>query len=304
MDINLLGVFIPVFLLIFIGFVTGRFSKVQKSTIKVLSDLTLYILVPALIITSLAKMTLTSVFWLIVLSAVFIVVVTAFLAYIISKIKKLKDNTRRGFLMTTMFMNAGSLASSICLLFYGPEGFILAIIFYITTQILLYTLGIFIASSRKGRSNLHSLRTVVSLPLIYALLVGILFSYYRIGIPVLVLRPLELLSSAAVPLLLITLGLQLSVIKVKISKLNFPALSTTVRMGFGLLLGFVFAHMGGLRGIPFGVVIIASAMPTKITTFPIAQKFNCDIENVTLSIFLSTAISLLTIPLILGLLSL
>jgi len=92
MDIKLLNVFVPIFSLIFIGYITGRFSKVQKSTIKALSDLTLYILVPALIITSLAKITLTSVFLLIVLSAIFIVFVTAILAYIISKIKKLKDS--------------------------------------------------------------------------------------------------------------------------------------------------------------------------------------------------------------------
>ena len=295
---------IPIFVLIILGFLTGKISKVNENFIKAMSNLILYILVPCLVFTSVLQISLSSVIWYIVFSAVFVILIIGIFAYIISKLIRLDNSSRKGFLLTTMFMNAGSMASSICLLFYGPEGFILSISFYLTTQILLYTLGVFIASSNGRKFDLNSLKIIITLPLIYALLLGGMLSYFNISLPSFVLRPIDLLSFAAVPLLLLNLGMQLSSIKLDVSKLRTPTLSTVMRIGFGFILGLTFTHLMGLKGVHQGVIIIASTMPTKISTFPIAIRFNTDPERVSISIMLSTIFSLMTIPLILLFLSL
>ncbi len=299
MLLDLIYIVSPVFIIISIGLLVGRFGKVTSSTIKTMTNLLIFIFVPALVFVSTLKSSLGTTTWIIILFALFIVVIVGIIAYLTARILKLDGKSKSGFMLTAMFMNSGSMGSVICLIIFGENGFLLAIMFYVTTQLLLYTLGVFIASNNGEGFSFKSLKPVFTLPLIYALLAGFLLVHYNIQVPENVLRPFTIISQAAVPLLLITLGMQLSRLKVKKSELRLPAVSTAIRIGLGFFIAIALTHMLGLTGIERNVIVICAAMPTKITTFPIASKFGSDSEHVSIAIMLSTMISIITTPIVL-----
>jgi predicted permease len=299
MLINLIYILAPVFIIIFVGFMVGRYRKTTESHIKILTNLLIFIFVPALVFTSTIKSTLNHTTMVIIIFALFIVSVIGIISSFLARTMKMDKKSKSGFMLTSMFMNSGSMGSVICLIIYGEDGFLLAIMFYITTQVLLYTVGVIIASHDKSKFTLSALKPVLTLPLIYALIIGFLFHYFNLQLSENSLMPISLLSGAAVPLLLITLGMQLSKIKVDKDTMKLPAVSAAVRIGLGFTIAFIITALIGIRGIERDVIVICSAMPTKITTFPIASKFGANSESVSMTILFSTMLSIITIPLVL-----
>jgi predicted permease len=299
MLIELVTIMAPIFIIILLGFLIGKQSRVTKSHLKILTNLLIFVFVPALVFTSTIKNTIIHNTLIIIIFAMFIVSIVGIVSSFLARIMKLDKKSKSGFMLTAMFMNSGSMGSVICLILFGENGFLLAIMFYITTQVLLYTVGVIIASHEKSSFTLSALKPILTLPLIYALIIGFVFHYFNIQLSENALRPISLLSGAAVPLLLITLGMQLSKIKVNKETMKLPMVSAAVRIGLGFTVAFVITAMIGIGGIERDVIVICSAMPTKITTYPIAAKFGTNSEGVSMTILFSTMISIITTPIVL-----
>jgi predicted permease len=299
MIVEILNILAPVFIIILLGFILGKLIKINKDQLKILTNLLIFVLVPALVFTSTLKNTIGHATLLIIIFALIIISIMGILSSIFTRFLKLDDKTKSGFMLTAMFMNSGSMGSVICLILFGEDGFLLAIMFYITSQVLLYTIGVIIASQHKKKLSLSALKPVFTLPLIYALIIGLAFHYFNIRFSANTLMPITLLSNAAVPILLITLGMQLSRIKLEWNAMQLPAINSGLRIGAGFAIAFVFTSIIGISGIERNVIVICAAMPAKITTFPIASKFGSNSDHVSMTIFLSTVISVVTTPLVL-----
>jgi predicted permease len=299
MIVEILNILAPVFIIILLGFILGKFIKINKDQLKLLTNLLIFVLVPALVFTSTLKNTIGHTTLLIIIFAMVIISIMGIISSIVTRFLKLDEKTKSGFMLTAMFMNSGSMGSVICLILFGEDGFLLAIMFYITSQILLYTMGVIIASQHKKKLSLGALKPIFTLPLIYALIIGLTFHYFNVQISGNILMPITLLSNAAVPILLITLGMQLSRIRIERSALQLPALNSSLRIGAGFAIAFVLTSLIGITGIERNVIVICAAMPSKITSFPIASKFGSNSEHVSMTILLSTLISIITTPLVL-----
>lgn len=299
MIVEILNILAPVFIIILLGFILGKFIKINKDQLKLLTNLLIFVLVPALVFTSTLKNTISHTTLLIVIFAMVIILLMGIISSFVTKILKLDEKTKSGFILTSMFMNSGSMGSVICLILFGENGFLLAIVFYITSQVLLYTVGVIIASQHKKKLSLGALKPVFTLPLIYALIIGLSFHYFNIRFSENIMVPFTLLSNAAVPILLITLGMQLSRIKIEWSAMQLPAINSGLRIGAGFSIAFVLTSILGITGIERNVIVICAAMPAKITSFPIASKFGSNSDHVSMTIFLSTFISIITTPIVL-----
>jgi predicted permease len=287
---------LPVFVIIALGYGAGRMWKVSPETIKHLTNITIFFFLPSLIFTKTLEIEFGSQVWTMIIAALFIVLIVGTVSYFLSRGLNLENGKKNSFLLGTMFMNAGSMGTSVALFAFGSEAFLLAVVFYLTVQMLLYTLGVFIASD--GAFNLRALKPVFTLPLVYALLLGVGFSKLGINMDA-VLGPFSLMAGAAIPLLLITLGLQLSSVKPSFSSLPIPSMATGIRIVLGFSAALAFVALVGLDGMERNVVLVSASMPTAITTFIIGSKFNTDTNQISQQILLSTVISIFTVPLIL-----
>lgn len=290
---NILNVVLPTFITIFVGFIFGKIKKVNISAVV---DIAIYIAVPALAFTSMfEKQIILNDALKVWASALIIMFGCGIIAWIVFTVMKQKHS---GLYMPISVMNTVSIPFPIIYLTFGTEGLFAAVLFYIPNALLIYSLGIFIAAKKHWK---NSIKEIFKVPLIYAALLGLSLNLLRIDVPELIMGPLKFIGIMAIPLVLLILGHNLS--KVKISSFPTTFLASFLRMGVGLLLGIFTVNIFDLTGILRAVVILNSAMPAAVFSSILATKYKNEADLVSSVVFVTTVISLVTIPLLLVFLS-
>ncbi len=255
-------------------------------------DISIYIALPALAFTSmLEKQIILKDALNIWASALIIMFGCGIVAWIVFKILNRKHS---GLYIPISIMNTVNIPFPIIFLAFGAEGLFAATLFFIPNALLIYSLGVSIASKKPWK---ESIKEVLKIPLIYAAILGLTVNLLRINIPSLLLEPLNFIGMMGIPLILIILGYNLS--SVKITSFPTTLLASFLRMGIGLLLGLVSVKLFNLTGIIRSVVILNSAMPAAVFSSILATKYNNEPDVVSSVVFLTTLISLITIPLLL-----
>ena len=277
----------PVFASIGVGYLFARYKKISLEPI---IELLLYITIPALVIYSLSENRIqTNDLYLISLAALLVVIGSGVLSFIYLKITG-KGN-KKGFYLTTMFMNSGNIPFPLALLAFGSVGLTKALIFYMAISILFYSLGIYIA---KGRSGITE---IFKFPLIYSAIIGFYISINGVVVPIALGTTLKLLGDATIPLMLLSLGYQLQTSR--ISHFSQSMAASVLRIGGGFLLGLLAVELLDIQGISRAIVILSSSMPSAVINFVISYKYDLDKELVASTVALSTLLNMITTPLIL-----
>lgn len=282
-----LEVAFPVFAIIAIGYGFARLKKIDLGPIV---DLLLYIAIPALVISSLSKKPLHGELVITVaLSATAVVLATGLIAYTYLQLTGKREF--RGFYLPTMFMNTGNMGLPLALLAFGQRGLTVAILYYVTISILVYTLGVYIGRSSGG------FREILRLPLIYATATGIILNAGHVPIPTPVLTILDMLGAATIPLMQLSLGYRLY--STSLRRPMSALVSSVIRLGGGFLTALAIITIFNIEGVTGKVIILSSSMPAAVINFIISQRYNLDEEFVSSAVALSTLLSLITVPAIL-----
>ncbi|MFC1897162.1 AEC family transporter [Chloroflexota bacterium] len=291
--INLLNVLMPTFVVILIGYLFGKIAKINMSA---MVEVSFYVGLPALTFVS---MTNTKIVLLdatkIWASALIIMFGCWIVAWLVFKIIGQKHS---GLYIPIALMNTRVIPFAIIYLTYGPEGLYAATLFYIPNILLLCSLGVYIASGKHWK---ESIKEVFRVPTIYAAVGGLMFNFLNIAVPELVAKPLNFIGMMVIPLGLLVLGRNLSV--VKLTSLPTTFLASFIRVGVGLLFGFLAVNLFNLTGILKSVVILDSAMPAAVMSVTLATKYNNEAEQVSSVVFITTISSLVVIPFLLHMLS-
>ncbi|MCK4738341.1 MAG: AEC family transporter [Deltaproteobacteria bacterium] len=285
---QIIHIVFPIFSIIALGYFFAFFKKID---LKPVVEILLYITIPALVISSLSQREI------IVSDLINISIVTCSVIFGVGGISWLYLRVTgakklRGFYLPTIFMNAGNIPFPLALLAFGAEGLQVAVLYYITASILVYTLGILIAKGRSGLSE------VFKLPLVYCSFIGIGLNLADISIPSSILTTLDMLGAATIPLMQLSLGYYLYAIK--ITKIRMTIAGSLIRILGGFLIGLGVATLLGLNGVTLKVVIISSMMPSAVITFILSYKYDLDSELVASIVAMSTLISIISIPLVLA----
>ena len=277
---------LPVFLVIAIGFwLAGR----VEVDLGALSDLSLRVTSPALIFTVLAStpMQLDRIGWMVGGTA-FIVGGTGLVGWLVFR----RHPDRAGLLLCSMFWNAGNMVLPTAQLAFGAEGLGVAALPFVTMTALQSSLGVWIAGGRRGWA------TMFRVPLLYASLGGIVVSATGWSLPTLALAPLTMLAAAAIPLLLIQLGMRLR--GTSITTVRLSAAAVAIRMLVGGALGVAFVSLTAVGGLERKILLLNAAMPAAVLNVAFAERFGASPRVVGSSIALGTVIALVTVPTIVG----
>ncbi|GAB4533169.1 MAG: AEC family transporter [Anaerolineae bacterium] len=205
------------------------------------------------------------------------------------------------FMLSVVLVNAGNYGLPLNNFAYGQAGMQRAIVFFVVTALVSNTLGVYLAS-RGTASVRRSLLNVVTVPLPYATLLGFLFNVKGIMLPVPVDRAVTLLGGAAVPGMLLILGLQLSRTSIK-GRIGAVILATVTRLGVAPLVALLLASLLGLSGLARQVSIVEASMPTAVMAGVLATEFGSDAEFTTTVVLVSTLASVVTLSILLMLLT-
>ncbi|MFZ5915897.1 MAG: AEC family transporter [Chloroflexota bacterium] len=302
MDI-LLAIFVenilPVFIAVGLGFVLDRKFHLE---IKTLSRVSFYVLGPCLIFTSLSKSSVSGAeVGGIVVFQVLLTLALLVISWLVGRANRLDRRQESAFLLSVLFVNAGNFGLSVNLFAFGEEALARALIYFVCSSVLLNTAGIFLAS--RGRADLKTaLINVFKSPMVYA--VGLAFLARALPWPVTDtswFRGLETVGRAAVPVMLLLLGVQLGrntwghdVWQISVA--------TFLRLVIAPLLGLALAALMGLSGDTYRASVLEASMPTAVTSVILAMEFDVLPEFVTGVVFLSTVLSPLTLTLLIAVL--
>jgi len=287
MDIilKLFDVLFPVFLTIGIGYWYGK--KNPKFNTEVITVFAGNFGLPSIIFYSL---TVTSLDFQIFLKfskyIIYYVLIFSIIGICIIKIFK-KDIYR--LLPPLILPNTGNMGMPICLFAYGTHG--LAIATSITSIILVlhFSLGILLASRK------FSLRPLLKCIPIYALLFSLIFVYYKIPAPKFLENATFLIGYSTIFLVLMSLGVALS--KLKVFSLKETLTYSTSRVLLGPMVGFAFVEFFDLTGVEAGVMFIQASMPSAILTYLIGQIYSPKkiSDSIASTVALSTFMSFFTL---------
>jgi predicted permease len=291
----ILSAIIPVGFIILIGVIAGKILTVEVHS---LSQITVYILAPALVIDGLYRTTLSgSNIGLILLGFALISLVMVIIVEIIAYCLSLDGDTRKSLMAAAVMPNNGNMGLPVASFALGAAGLERAIIYMIGSSILLFGIS---PAYLRGKSFLSGFRLVFQLPLVWSIFIGISFQTFSFHLPLQLDKSISYLGQAAIPLALIILGIQLSQQKLAIGKLEL--LAACLRLLVAPLLAFAIGNSLGLTGMDLKILILQSAMPTAVNTVILVTEFGGSAALMARTVVVTTLASFLTIPFFLWLL--
>jgi predicted permease len=290
----LVNIVLPVFLIIGAGFVTARLKSLDAQT---LSRVSLYILGPALVFSKLVETTVTRTNLVqIVFFTVLGTLGVLLLSWAVARLLRLDQSTESAFMLTSTFVNSGNYGLPLVLFAFGQPGLERALIYFVTGAFMVNTLAVFVASRGKAKVT-TSFLNIFRVPMIYAIAAAFVVKASGFVVPDFIFEPLEMVGEAAIPVMLLLVGLQLARSTAK-RQVRLICAATAVRLVGGAVVGIVLASVLGLSGVTRQACIVEHSTPTGVMTSILALEFGSEPEFVTGVIFASTLASIATMTLL------
>lgn len=273
-------------------------------TRKVLTSLVYYLLLPALVLSVLWEADLGTASVLIAAAAVFGVIVGLLLGFASCRICKIRPNEAGALILAIAFPNATYLGLPVLEATFGPMGRSVAVqydLFACTP--LLFTLGVWVAA-RKGSvatategQNKSVAKDLLSIPAVWAAVLALVLNSLDVPMPTVIDGFLTLLERGVVPLMLISLGLSLEWQRSRWRLL--PSLIPVVLLSLLIIPALVLlvTSMMGLSGDLQAAVVLEAAMPSMVIGLVLCERFNLDISLYAAAVTVTTALSMVTLPL-------
>lgn len=219
---------------------------------------------------------------------------------IISIIIPLEDDERGIMLGVIMYMNISFVGFPLVESFYGAEGMFYACLSCVPMNILMFSSGVAVISGDKSKGI--NLKQLLNLPLV-STLVGIVLIVFGLPLPPLAASTINSLASATIPISMLILGSSLAAIPIvsavtdwKIYVVAFARLLVCPIVTNLVLRLFVDNEM------LIGAVTILASTPVAVLMTPLCVQYGKSDRLPSKSIFITTVISVFTMPLIMGLL--
>ena len=199
-----------------------------------------------------------------------------------------KDYIRE--LPTFILPNTGNMGIPICLFAYGELGMGIAAAISSLVVLLHFTLNIFLAK------RAFDFQTIFKSPAFYAIIVTVLFLYFEQPVPQFVMNTVMLLAYGMIVMILMSLGVALT--QMKVFSFKDAVITSTGRVIIGPLIGLTVIKLFDLSGVSAGVILIQSSMPSAILCYLVASMYSPKVivDNISSTIVVSTIMSLVTIP--------
>ena len=292
-----LNVVTPVFILVAVGYYIGPLLKIEA---RPLSKTAYFVFVPAFVFNIISEANIAAELAILMLCFTFVVQISvAALGFLVGRILRQSREITAAFVLIATFGNVGNFGLPLIEFRFGEIARIPATIYFLATIFISFVICVGVASwARSG--GMAAVFSVFKTPALLALVPALILNISGIGVPTFISRLSGLLGQAMIPVMLFTLGIQMSEIaKIKIDFNVFAA--STVRLVGGPLLAFILVPLFGLQGIERDAGILQAAMPSAVLASLIAIEYKLIPEFVTTTVLFSTVFSIFTLTVILTL---
>ena len=291
----LLSIFIadllPIFVIAGIGFLLARYAGV---TAPPLARVAFNALSPCLVFTLLVTSRIGGGdFGRIALFCVLATAASGVVARLVAVPLHLDRPARMAFLLVVMFSNSGNYGLPVALLAFGRDALTFASVYFVTSSTLTYTVGVFLAAS--GRRSIGiALAGLLRVPTIYAVTLAGVVIATGWPVPAALMQPIEMLGDAALPLMILVLGMQLDRATMPDRPIVVAA-AVSISLVIAPLLAFAIAGLLGLTGPAMQAAVLQASMPAAVVTTILALQYEIAPSFVTSVVLVSTVLSPITL---------
>lgn len=292
------NIILPVFILIFCGYLAEKKIGLDFRT---LTNCSLYLFTPALVFSSLIRQTLEL---SLTLNIFFFMVLYTLSLYLLVRLiaagTAMSRENNGALVLTTVVMNVGNFGLPLAYFAFGEQGLHVSVLTFVLFNIPLSTLAIVVAQGGEvplGKALINTFK----IPIFHAVALAFLLKAVDLSVPFFVLRAVELLGDAAIPLMLVLLGMQLARTRLE-SQWGFLSLATIIRLAIAPLIAWAITVLLAIDGTSRNVIILQTSTPSAVLPLLYALRFGMRPDLVAGTIFVTTLLSAGSLTIILYLL--
>ncbi|MFA7395829.1 MAG: AEC family transporter [Sphaerochaetaceae bacterium] len=277
---------LPILLIALLGYLTHNIFKLdEKTMIHIVSD----IFMPLLIFFSLYTSDIQGALVVDMIKSITVFVsIMIGISYLYAKIAKIDP---RETVPSTVFMNSGFLGIPLMKLWGGIAAMNVVVIFDQIQSFYMLTIGLMIIT---GGFSVKSLLNVVKAPVVWAIILGACFTYFKIPVWDPLLQAMEFGGNIGPPLAAYLLGAMLQSHKVYLDIHLF--VSVLLRMVGGFLVGLFCTYLFNITGMPKVVFVVTASFPPAVFTAVLPVRYGVPSRYASSIVVVSTLISIITIP--------
>jgi len=300
---DIIGLILPFFGLIFLGFVVARFARQPIEALGWMNVFVIYVALPALFFQLLSKTPIEQLTeWKFIFGSVFstfLIFLTMFLLSLAFSRGEIAESTIRG--LASAYGNIGFMGPGLALLALGEKAAVpVALIFCFENMMHFIVAPMMMALSGKDKESpfelaVNVVKRIAFHPFIISTALGVLAAYFQYRPPVAIDRLLDSLAKAAAPCALFAMGVTLALRPLKRVPREL-GLIALLKLAIHPALCYVMLSLVGHFSPVwvFSAVLLAS-LPTATNVFVIAQQYGVWVERASASILLTTVLSVVTV---------
>jgi malate permease and related proteins len=282
---RILGIIVPVFLVVALGWAWARRARPDMAWV---NRLNMTVLAPALIFSALAGKDFDlDANRMLILGCIGVVVGSGLLAWPLARLLR---ESPRTFVPPMMFNNCGNMGLPLAVLAYGQAGFSPMVALFTISNLLHFTLGVWIIDhhARFGRLLLN--------PMVVATVLGFVFAAVHPPLPAWFATALKLTGDAMIPLMLISLGVRLSD-DVPRSSFRVGIVGGLVRPLAGLAVAAALIFVLPLDRQQQGLLLLFGSLPPAVLNFMLAEQFHQEPGKVAAIVLIGNVLAVAFVPL-------
>ena len=280
---RILGIILPVFSIIAVGYFWGR--RVQPD-MGMVNRISMNVLAPALIFSALSSKSF-DVFGdaPLILGSIGIVLGSGLLAW---PFAKLLHQDPRTFVPPMMFNNCGNMGLPLAVLAFGEPGFGPMVALFVVSNLLHFTLGAWIIDhhARFGR--------LLRNPMVWSTIAGFLFAILRPPLPDWLGVTFKMVGDGLIPMMLLSLGVRLTAIDWRDARLGM--IGGLVCPLTGLAMAGLLAPFLGLTPMQTGLLFLFGALPPAVLNFMVAEQYRQEPGKVASIVLVGNVLSVIFVP--------
>ena len=298
MLVTLFNIVIPVFAVVAVGVVVGRrqanrpLSKGPPSNrppsntdMSFVNLANVQVFCPALVFSALMAHPVTlGESWLLMVAGVLLMIVPGAMLYAV----RFKGLERRTLAMGGMFRNTGNIGIPLMMLAYGEDKMGAIIILFVLSNLMHFSLGLFMLSHSAGRWQW------LKNPLVWAALLGLLLADHQAQVPDFVLSSSHLLGQISVPLMLFALGVRLS--QGEIGHVGLALRVNVTYLCVGAVSFLAVAYLLPLSQDWLQLLALSVMLPPAVLNYLLCEQYQCQPNKMASIVLLGNLLSLVTIP--------
>lgn len=287
-------------LMMLLGFSLKHIGFLKAQDRDLLSNIVLYVALPAMIFTNLRTAEIASDMLFLPILGIATSILLLIPAYAYCRFRNYDERTTWTILIASSIMNTGFIGFPVCLGVFGQTGFLDAVFYDLSTSAMVVAYGVILARKFAGNTGEVIKNTVTFMPL-WAVIFGLIFNILNIPVGYVLDSILNYFAGATIPMIMLALGLSLDFANVG-GNLTDSLVVAFIKLMIAPLIILILLTILNVRGLPFNVAILEAGMSTAGNALVLAITYDLDKDLMGSIIFTNVVLSVITLTAIISVL--